>query len=120
MPQVQTRLDLPQRRTRSKVGKVVTPVKLEEVSRDEENTEPKSTRRRGVLKPIEDDPEKLLRTPRSRRKPVSASATAGSAANTPIRNAAKRGASKTKDLEEETKVSPTKQTRTPLKQIKDQ
>ena len=120
MPQVQTRLDLPQRRTRSKAGKVVTPAKLEEVSRDEENTEPKSTRRRGVLKPIEDDPEKLLRTPRSRRKPVSASATAGSADNTPKRNAAKRGASKTKDLEEETKVSPTKQTRTPLKQIKDQ
>ena len=120
MPQVQARLDLPQRRTRSsKAGKVVTPVKVEEVSGGEENAAPKSTRRRGLLKPIEDDPEKLLRTPRSRRKPAAASSASGSAADTPTRST-KRGASNTKELEEETKVSPTKQTRTPLKQIKDQ
>ena len=120
MPQVQARLDLPQRRTRSsKAGKVVTPVKVEEVSGGEENAAPKSTRRRGLLKPIEDDPEKLLRTPRSRRKPAAVSSASGSAANTPTRST-KRGASNTKELEEETKVSPTKQTRTPLKQIKDQ
>ena len=121
MPQVQARLDLPQRRTRSsKAGKVVTPVKVEEVSGGEENTAPKSTRRRGLLKPIEDDPEKLLRTPRSRRKAAAASSDSGSAANTPSKSTTKRGASKTKELEEETKVSPSKQTRTPLKQIKDQ
>ena len=120
MPQVQARLDLPQRRTRSsKAGKVVTPVKVEEVSGGEENAAPKSNRRRGLLKPIEDDPEKLLRTPRSRRKPAAASSASGSAADTPTRST-KRGASNTKELEEETKVSPTKQTRTPLKQIKDQ
>jgi len=121
MPQVQARLDLPQRRTRSsKAGKVVTPVKVEELSGGEENTAPKAIRRRGLLKPIEDDPEKILRTPRSRRKAAATSSASENGANTPTRSKAKRGASKTEELEEETKVSPTKQARTPLKQIKDQ
>ena len=86
MPQVQARLDLPQRKTRSsKAGKAVTPVKIEDVSSGgEENTAPqsntKSSRRRGLLQPIE-DPEKLLRTPRSRRKAASQNTT-----NTPSKS----------------------------------
>ena len=60
MPQVQARLDLPVRKTRSsKAGKVVTPVKVEEVSEEKV----KSTRSRRLLQPIE-DPESLMRTPR--------------------------------------------------------
>lgn len=114
MPQIQARLDLPQRKTRSKG----TPVKIEEVSGGEENAPPKTTRRRGLLQPIE-DPEKLLRTPRSRRK---AAAATNSEANTPSKatqSASKRSASGTKELEKSLQVSPSKQTRTPLKQIKD-
>ena len=115
MPQVQARLDLPQRKTRSsRAGKTLTPVKIEEVS--EENTAPKtgSSRRRGLLQPIE-DPEKLMRTPRSRRKAAAAAEVSG----TPTSKTSKRGATNTQDLETQLEVSPTKQTRTPLKQIKD-
>ena len=120
MPQVQARLDLPQRKTRSsKAGKAVTPVKIEDVSGSEENTAPKSasTRRRGLLLPVE-DPEAILRTPRSRRKAATAN-TPSSKTATPSKAGNKRTATDTKQLEADTEVSPTKQTRTPLKQIKD-
>ena len=114
MPQVQARLDLPQRRTRSKAGKEVTPVKVEEVSGGEENTAPDKQQprpRRQLLKPVQ-DPEALLRTPRGGRRKAAASAT-------PSKEAAKRPGTDTAEVEAATKVSPSKQPRTPLKPIKD-
>ena len=114
MPQVQARLDLPQRRTRSKAGKEVTPVKVEEVSGGEENTAPGKQQprpRRQLLKPVQ-DPEALLRTPRGGRRKAAASAT-------PSKEAAKRPGTDTTEVEAATKVSPSKQPRTPLKPIKD-
>ena len=108
MPQVQARLDLPVRKTRSsKAGKAVTPVKVEEVSED--NNKP--TRSRRLLQPIE-NPESLLRTPRSKRKTVSKE-TPNKLDVTPGKT--KRSARDTKILEKETEVSPSKQARTPHK-----
>ena len=107
MPQVQARLDLPVRKTRScKAGKAVTPVKVEEVSEEKV----KSTRSRRLLQPIE-DPESLMRTPRSKRKTASK--------DTPSKGSTKRSGGDTVSLEKETKVSPSKQARTPLKQLKE-
>ena len=114
MPQVQARLDLPVRKTRSsKAGKVVTPVKVEEVSEERS----KSTRSRRLLQPIE-DPESLMRTPRSKRKTVSKN-TPSKSNDTPGKLATKRSAGDSRPLEKETEVSPSKQARTPLKHIKE-
>ena len=115
MPQVQARLDLPVRKTRSsKAGKVVTPVKVEEVSEEKV----KSTRSRRLLQPIE-DPESLMRTPRSKRKTASKDTPSKSNAETPSKVTTKRAGGDTNMLEKETKVSPSKQARTPLKQMKE-
>ena len=102
---------MPVRKTRScKAGKTVTPVKVEEVSEEKV----KSTRSRRLLQPIE-DPESLMRTPRSKRKTASKDTPSKSSVGTPT----KRSGGDTNILEQETKVSPSKQARTPLKQLKE-
>ena len=115
MPQVQARLDLPVRKTRSsKAGKVATPVKVEEVSEEKV----KSTRSRRLLQPIE-DPESLMRTPRSKRKTASKDTPSKSNVETPTKVTTKRAGGDSHILEKESKVSPSKQARTPLKQLKE-
>ena len=74
----------------------------------------KSTRSRRLLQPIE-DPESLMRTPRSKRKTASKDTPSKSSVGTPT----KRSGGDTNILEQETKVSPSKQARTPLKQLKE-
>jgi len=111
MPHVQTRLDLPVRKTRSKAGKDVKPVEVEDISGGEESVR-SSTRGKGkALAPVSADPESLIRTPRSRRK--------AAAPATPSKTPLKRSGSSAEELSAETKISPTKQARTPLKQLRD-
>jgi len=112
MPQVQARLDLPVRKTRTKAGKVVTPVEVDDISGGEEHTARSSLRSKGkMLQPVT-DPEALLRTPRSKKK-------AAAAPSTPKRSPPKRSGSGTKELEAAMSLSPSKLARTPLKPIRD-
>jgi len=114
MPQIQARLDLPVRKTRScKAGKVVTPVKVEEVAEEKV----KSTRSRRLLQTIE-DPETLMRSPRSKRKTASKN-TPIKTIETPGKRTTKRSAGECNTVEKEIEVSPSKQAKTPLKHMKE-
>jgi len=113
MPQVQSRLDLPVRKTRStKAGKDVKPVEVEDISGGEEPVRT-STRGKGkALVPVS-DPESLIRTPRSRRK------AATTAPATPNKSPQKRPGTSAGDLSAGLQLSPSKQARTPLKPLRD-
>jgi len=111
MPQVQSRLDLPVRKTRSnKAGKEVKPVEVEEVSGGEEAVRTSARGKGKMLAPVS-DPESLIRTPRSRRK--------AAAPATPNKSPLKRTGSRTGELETGLQLSPSKQARTPLKPLRD-
>ena len=110
MSPVQTRLELPIRKTRTRAGKSVEPVVVEDVSGGEDTSVGRATRSKKLIATIE-DPESLCRTPRSKKKP--ATKKGSSEANTAV----KRCGSEKTDLETETEVSPSKIARTPLKSI---
>jgi len=111
MPQVQARLDLPVRKTRSKAGKTTKPVEVEDISPREETARSSSRSKGKMLQPVS-DPEVLVRTPRSRRKAAAAPAT-------PNKSPLKRPGTGGGELEAAILLSPSKQARTPLKPLRD-